>query len=47
MKKAQAELTTVFEGIIEKVEREKANAGAGVESPFAEITDDDIDALFS
>jgi len=47
VKKAQAELTTVFEGIIEKVEREKANAGAAVESPFAEITDDDIDALFS
>ena len=47
VKKAQGELTTVFEGIIEKVEKEKASAGAAVESPFAEITDDDIDALFS
>ena len=47
VKKAQAELTKVFESIIEKVEKEKASAGAAVESPFAEITDDDIDALFS
>jgi hypothetical protein len=30
-----------------KVERERAAAGATVESPFAEITDDDIDSLFS
>ena len=31
----------------EKVERERAAAGAAFESPFAEITDDDIDSLFS
>jgi hypothetical protein len=30
-----------------KVEREKAAAGAAFESPFAEITDEDIDSLFS
>ena len=30
-----------------KVERERAAAGAAFESPFAEITDDDIDSLFS
>ena len=30
-----------------KVERERSAAGAAFESPFAEITDEDIDALFS
>jgi len=30
-----------------KVEREKSAAGAAFESPFAEITDEDIDSLFS
>jgi hypothetical protein len=29
------------------VEREKQNAGTAFESPFAEITDEDIDSLFS
>src|SRR6267378_2604386 len=33
--------------IMAKVEREKAQAGAAFESPFAEITDEDIDSLFS
>jgi predicted regulator of Ras-like GTPase activity (Roadblock/LC7/MglB family) len=47
VKKAAQELTDVFNRIIEKVEREKAQAGASVESPFAEITDEDIDSLFS
>ena len=47
VKKAANELTEVFNRIIDKVEREKAQAGAAVESPFAEITDEDIDSLFS
>jgi hypothetical protein len=33
--------------IVMYVEREKAQAGAAFESPFAEITDEDIDSLFS
>ena len=32
---------------LSKVEKERAAAGAAFESPFAEITDDDIDSLFS
>jgi len=47
VKKAAAELTDVFNNILDKVERERAAAGASVESPFAEITDEDIDSLFS
>jgi predicted regulator of Ras-like GTPase activity (Roadblock/LC7/MglB family) len=47
VKKASGELNAVFTHIMEKVERERADAGAAVESPFAEITDDDIDSLFS
>ncbi len=41
VKKASEELTRIFEGLLKKVEA----PGAG--SPFAEITDDDIDNLFS
>jgi predicted regulator of Ras-like GTPase activity (Roadblock/LC7/MglB family) len=40
-RKASDELTRIFEGLLKKVEA----PGAG--SPFAEITDDDIDNLFS
>jgi len=47
VKKASGELTEVFNRIMEKVEKERAEAGAAFESPFAEITDDDIDSLFS
>jgi predicted regulator of Ras-like GTPase activity (Roadblock/LC7/MglB family) len=47
VKKAAAELTDVFHYILDKVEREKAQAGNAIESPFAEITDEDIDSLFS
>jgi predicted regulator of Ras-like GTPase activity (Roadblock/LC7/MglB family) len=47
VKKASTELNDVFARIIQKVEREKQQAGAAFESPFAEITDDDIDSLFS
>ncbi len=41
VKKASSELTKIFEELLKKVEA----PGAG--SPFAEITDDDIDNLFS
>src|SRR5216684_3652886 len=47
VKKASEELNRVFGNIMSKVEREKSAAGAAFESPFAEITDEDIDSLFS
>jgi len=47
VKKASGELGTIFTNIMDKVEKERAEAGAAFESPFAEITDDDIDSLFS
>ena len=47
VKKASGELNDVFARIMSKVEKEKQNAGAAFESPFAEITDEDIDSLFS
>ena len=47
VKKASGELNDVFARIMSKVEKERAAAGAAFESPFAEITDDDIDSLFS
>ena len=43
VKKASAELAKIFEEIMKKTEQENAKGG----SPFAEITDDDIDNLFS
>ena len=46
VKKASNELNDVFARILAKVESEKL-AGAAFESPFAEITDEDIDSLFS
>src|ERR671911_2234368 len=46
VKKASTELNDVFARIMSKVEREKAAAGSTFESPFAEITDEDIDSLF-
>jgi len=45
VKKAAAELEKIFSEIEEKTEGERA--GLGVDSPFAEITDDDIENLFS
>lgn len=45
VKKAGAEMAKVFEEIQKKAEREAATGTAT--SPFAEITDDDIDNLFS
>ena len=47
VKKASQELNDVFGRIMQKVEKEKAQAGVAFESPFAEITDEDIDSLFS
>ena len=47
VKKASKELNDIFDRIMHKVETEKSTYGAGVDSPFAEITDEDIDSLFS
>ena len=47
VKKASKELNDIFDRIMHKVETEKGTYGAGVDSPFAEITDEDIDSLFS
>ena len=44
VRKASQELEKVFEAIQRKVETEKDRTD--VDSPFAEITDDDIDSLF-
>jgi predicted regulator of Ras-like GTPase activity (Roadblock/LC7/MglB family) len=45
VKKASDELTIIFEGLMQKAE-EKERTGT-TDFPFAEITDDDIDNLFS
>jgi predicted regulator of Ras-like GTPase activity (Roadblock/LC7/MglB family) len=47
VRRATAELEKVFEEIAEKVERDKQNTQVEFDSPFSEITDDDIDRLFS
>ncbi|MEW6365278.1 MAG: roadblock/LC7 domain-containing protein [Acidobacteriota bacterium] len=47
VKKASVELTHVFDQILAKAEKEKEALGTGFESPFSEITDEDIDNLFS
>lgn len=46
VKKASSELERIFEVIVEKAEQE-GSAGNRFDSPFAEITDEDIDSLFS
>jgi predicted regulator of Ras-like GTPase activity (Roadblock/LC7/MglB family) len=46
VRKANAELERIFEVIQQKVEAEKNRRLSGFESPFAEITDEDIDNLF-
>lgn len=46
VKRATADLTSIFDAIDSKVERER-DLGISLESPFAEITEEDIDALFS
>ena len=45
VKKASVELETVFADLVRKTEEHAAAPGA--DSPFAEITDDDIDNLFN
>jgi len=45
VKRASNELTDVFESIVRKVEQHKEQ-GVELDSPFAEITDEDIDNLF-
>jgi predicted regulator of Ras-like GTPase activity (Roadblock/LC7/MglB family) len=47
VKKASAELTEVFERVVRKIKTERESGGLEEESPFAEITDEDIDSLFS
>ncbi|HKA36553.1 MAG TPA: roadblock/LC7 domain-containing protein [Thermoanaerobaculia bacterium] len=47
VRRATAELETVFAEIGRKVESRKASARAREENPFSEITDEDIDRLFS
>lgn len=48
VKKATVELLKVLDEIDKKSERERESfEAAGFESPFAEITDEDIDSLFS
>ncbi len=47
VRRATAELDKIFEDITAKVEREKQSLDVEMESPFSEITDDDIDRLFS
>lgn len=42
VKKAGDELARIFDGLLEKAEK----GVSGIESPFAEITDEDIDNLF-
>ncbi|MDJ0840619.1 MAG: roadblock/LC7 domain-containing protein [Acidobacteriota bacterium] len=44
VKKGSQELTHIFDRIVEKT---KSQPSAGLEAAFAEITDDDIDNLFS
>lgn len=44
VKKASDELAGIFDQLMKKAEAEAAGLGA---SPFAEITDEDIDSLFS
>jgi predicted regulator of Ras-like GTPase activity (Roadblock/LC7/MglB family) len=46
VRRATAELETVFEEIGRKVESQKAALAAELEGPFSEITDEDIDRLF-
>jgi predicted regulator of Ras-like GTPase activity (Roadblock/LC7/MglB family) len=46
VKRATSEINTIFESIDSKVDGER-NMGIAFESPFAEITEEDIDALFN
>jgi len=46
VKRATAEMSSVFEVIDSKIDRER-DMGIALDSPFAEITEEDIDALFN
>lgn len=46
VKKASDELAVIFERLVKKAEEESAGV-LGVDSPFSEISDEDIDNLFS
>ncbi|NCO84357.1 MAG: dynein regulation protein LC7 [Nitrospirae bacterium CG_4_10_14_3_um_filter_44_29] len=46
VKKAAEALTRIFDEIASKSEKEKVEGGKASESPFAEISDEDIDNLF-
>jgi predicted regulator of Ras-like GTPase activity (Roadblock/LC7/MglB family) len=46
VKRATADMGSIFDTIDTKIERERS-LGITLESPFAEITEDDIDALFN
>ncbi len=46
VRKANGELERIFETIQQKVDEEKSRRLSGFDSPFAEITDEDIDNLF-
>jgi predicted regulator of Ras-like GTPase activity (Roadblock/LC7/MglB family) len=46
VKRSGEELSRIFDQILAKAEAEREKGG-GIDSPFAEITDDDIDALFN
>lgn len=47
VRRAMSELEKIFEEIARKAEKEKQALAADFDSPFAEITDEDIDRLFS
>jgi predicted regulator of Ras-like GTPase activity (Roadblock/LC7/MglB family) len=47
VRRAMAELDRIFEDIAAKAEKDKQSLTTEFESPFAEITDEDIDRLFS
>jgi predicted regulator of Ras-like GTPase activity (Roadblock/LC7/MglB family) len=47
VKKASIELTDVFDKIINKINSERESGVLDMDSPFAEITDEDIDSLFT
>ena len=47
VKKASMEVEKTFEQLRKKAEAERGNLANRFDSPFAEITDEDIDSLFS
>ncbi len=47
VKKASQELERTFEVLLRKSEEDRGNMAHRFDSPFAEITDEDIDSLFS